>query len=49
VGASTIAVVGSATAGLLIPASQAELDAANATIAAYETPVNPPIQNTSSP
>ena len=49
VGAGTVAIVGSATAGLLIPTSQAELDAANATIAAYETPVNPPSQNKSTP
>lgn len=49
VGASTVAIVGSATAGLLVPTSQAELDAANATIAAYETPADSEVQNKSTP
>jgi hypothetical protein len=49
VGAGTIAIVGSATAGLLVPTSQAELDAANATIAAYETPAQPKIIQDSAP
>ena len=49
VGASTVAIVGSATAGLLVPTSQAELDAANATIAAYETPAQPKIIEDSVP
>jgi len=49
VGAGTVAIVGSATAGLLVPTSQTELDAANATIAAYETPADPEIQNKSAP
>jgi len=49
VGASTVAIVGNATAGLLVPTSQAELDAANATIAAYETPAQPKIIQDSAP
>jgi len=34
-------IAGAATLGLLVPTSQAELDAANATIAAYEAPSKP--------
>lgn len=49
VGAGTVAIVGSATAGLLVPTTQAELDAANATISAYESPEKPTIQNRSTP
>jgi len=49
VGAGTVAIVGSATAGLLVPTSQAELDAANATIAAYEAPAQPKIIQDSAP
>ena len=44
-GAANIAVAG--TVGLLIPTNQAELDVANATIAAYETPATPSSQNKS--
>jgi hypothetical protein len=40
-------IVGASTVGLLVPASQAELDAANATIAAYEAPAKPAAQNKS--
>jgi hypothetical protein len=46
-GAANIAVAG--TVGLLIPTNQAELDAANATIAAYEAPAIPSSQNRSAP
>lgn len=46
--AGTVNVVGAATIGLLIPTNQAELDAANATIAAYEFSNSTIIQNTSS-
>lgn len=47
--AGAVNIAGAATLGLLIPTSQAELDAANATIAAYETPAKPAAQNKSSP
>lgn len=47
--AGTVNIAGAATAGLLVPTTQAELDAANATIAAYETPAKPSAQNRSSP
>ena len=46
-GAANIAVAG--TVGLLIPTNQAELDAANATIAAYEAPATTSSQNKSTP
>jgi hypothetical protein len=46
-GAANIAVAG--TVGLLIPTNQAELNAANATIAAYEAPATPSSQNKSTP
>jgi hypothetical protein len=46
-GAASIATAG--TVGLLIPTNQAELDAANATIAAYEAPATPSPQNNSAP
>jgi hypothetical protein len=46
-GAANIAVAG--TVGLLTPTNQAELDAANATIAAYEAPATPSSQNRSAP
>jgi len=46
-GAASIATA--ATVGLLIPTSQAELDAANATIAAYEAPPTTSSQNRSAP
>jgi hypothetical protein len=53
---STIAVVGGATAiaaavtiGLVVPASQSDLDAANQTIANYESPSVPSPQNRSAP
>jgi hypothetical protein len=47
--AGTVNIAGAATVGLLIPTNQAELDAANATIAAYEAPAKPTIQNKSTP
>lgn len=46
-GAANIA--GAATLGLLVPTSQAELDAANATITAYEAPAKPAAQNKNAP
>ena len=46
--AGAVNIAGAATVGLLVPTSQAELDAANATIAAYEAPAKPAVQNTSS-
>lgn len=53
---SAIAVVGgavavgaAATIGLVIPASQSDLDAANQTIANYESPSTPSAQNRSAP
>jgi hypothetical protein len=46
-GAASIATA--ATVGLLIPTNQAELDAANATIAAYEAPATQSSQNKSTP
>jgi hypothetical protein len=45
--AGAVNIAGAATAGLLIPTNQAELDAANAIIATYETPAKPPSQNKS--
>ena len=39
--AGAVNIAGAATIGLLIPTNQAELDAANATIAAYEAPAKP--------
>lgn len=45
--AGAVNIAGSATIGLLIPTSQAELDAANATIAAYESPSKPSSQEKS--
>lgn len=45
--AGAVNVAGAATLGLLVPTNQAELDAANATIAAYESPAKPAIQNKS--
>jgi hypothetical protein len=47
--AGAVNIAGAATVGLLVPTSQAELDAANATIAAYEAPAKPPSQNKSAP
>jgi hypothetical protein len=47
--AGTVNIAVAGTAGLLVPTSQAELDAANATIAAYEAPAKPTIQNKSTP
>lgn len=47
--AGAVNIVGSGTVGLLVPTSQAELDAANATISAYEAPTKPAAQNKSSP
>jgi hypothetical protein len=49
VAAGTVNIAGAATIGLLIPTSQAELDAANATIAAYEAPATPSSQNKRTP
>ena len=49
IAAGTVNIAVAGTAGLLIPTSQAELDAANATIAAYEAPAKPTIQNKSTP
>jgi hypothetical protein len=49
VAAGAVNIAGAATAGLLIPTNQAELDAANATIAAYEAPAKPPSQEKSAP
>jgi hypothetical protein len=46
--AGAVNIAGAATVGLLVPTSQAELDAANATIAAYEAPAKPAVQNKSS-
>lgn len=47
--AGAVNVVGASTAGLLIPASQAELEAANTIIQAYESGSNSSSQNKSSP
>ena len=47
--AGTVNIAGAATAGLLIPTNQTELDAANAIIAAYEAPAKPPVQNKNTP
>ena len=47
--AGAVNIAGAATVGLLVPTSQAELDAANATIAAYEAPAKPATQNKSAP
>ncbi len=47
--AGAVNIAGAATIGLLIPTNQAELDAANATIAAYEAPSRAPSQNNSAP
>jgi hypothetical protein len=47
--AGTVNIAGAATVGLLIPTNQAELDAANATIASYEAPANPSPQNKNTP
>ena len=47
--AGTVNIAGAATVGLLIPTNQAELDAANATIASYEAPANSSPQNKNTP
>jgi hypothetical protein len=47
--AGAVNIAGAATVGLLVPTSQAELDAANATIAAYEASAKPATQNKSAP
>jgi hypothetical protein len=47
--AGAVNIATASTVGLLVPTNQAELDAANATIAAYETPTKPSAQNKSSP
>ena len=47
--AGAVNIAGAATVGLLVPTSQAELNAANATIAAYEAPAKPATQNKSAP
>jgi phage-related protein len=49
VAAGTVNIAVAGTVGLLIPTSQAELDAANATIAAYEAPATPSPQNKNTP
>jgi hypothetical protein len=49
VAAGTVNIAGAATVGLLIPTNQAELDAANATIATYESPAKPSPQNKNTP
>jgi hypothetical protein len=45
--AGAVNIAGASTIGLLIPTNQAELDAANATIAAYESSNTKPTQNKS--
>lgn len=47
--AGAVNIAGAATVGLLVPTSQAELDAANKVISQYEAPEKPPAQNKSSP
>jgi hypothetical protein len=47
--AGTVNIAGAATVGLLIPTNQAELEAANATIAAYKASDKPSPQNKSAP
>ena len=45
----TAQIATAATAGLLVPVSQAELEAANKVISTYEAPATPPAQNKSAP
>ena len=47
--AGAVNIAGAATIGLLIPTNQAELDAANTIISAYEAPATPPSQEKSGP
>jgi hypothetical protein len=49
IAAGTVNIAVAGTVGLLVPTNQAELNAVNATIAAYESPAKPASQNKSTP